>query len=270
MQMGQAAYDAAAPHVTSAVQAGQDFMSQMQAPPQQEGPTLGTADGSIPDITQAAPGEVEMSQMSPEQKAQAARALYNQGKGMFQNLAGMAGRGLSGAGEYLQSFGPQQPQQGTGEQVTGQPGESTGGGAGAPGAVGGDVAGQPGESVDPYADSRFREQLNYWNSIRQGDAGTATTRGNIINDRMKGRADRMMNYYTGLDRRGQAKAQKLRAQMDAGEDIGDTGKNYLARMTEFETGADPNAFNSGRSDASADLLHSGLRDQLAAAKGLYT
>lgn len=251
-------YNAAQPAVSSMIEAGQGLYDDMAQAGQDvaqgtgEGPTLGTADGSIPDITQASPGEVAMSQMSPEEKAQAARALYNQGKGMFQNVAGMAGRGLSSAGNWLQGFDPNsQPKTQT---QTAQVPEGTAGAT--------QTTGQPGEPAAPqeapYPDSRFHEQLAYWDSIHGGDVGGKSTRGNVINERMKDRAGRMINYYKGLESRGDRTARMAQARVDAGQPISDAESNYLARREQFEGGHDPNAFNSNRDVTSEGILQHGL------------
>lgn len=128
--------------------------------------------------------------------------------------------------------------------------EATGGGGAVP------------EQKSPWADSRFREQMEYYDSLRQGDVGGLSSRGSVIGEGQKANAQKMMDYYSGLERRGDMIASKARAGLRGGADVSLPQQNYLARRDQFETGHDPNAFNTAMSDQSADILHSGLRDQL--------
>jgi len=120
-------------------------------------------------------------------------------------------------------------------------------------------AAQPERPEQPKVPSSpFHGQLAYWKSIMEGKTGDPTSLGNIINDRMKGRAERNINYYTMLGREQGNRARRIRARQAENMPVSDTERNYLDRIGEFESGRDPNAFNSDRSLMSERLLQRGL------------
>lgn len=113
-------------------------------------------------------------------------------------------------------------------------------------------------AADPYADSRYAEQLRYWDSINQGDVGAMHTRGAPITQGMKDRAQRMMQYYNSLENQGDQIASRTQAQQTAGEPVSDAASNFMARRQLAESGADPNAFNANRGQAAQGLLQQQL------------
>jgi len=115
----------------------------------------------------------------------------------------------------------------------------------------------PAEQTNPYADSRFHEQLGYWNSINQGEVGSETTRGNLITQGGKDRAQQMINHYKGMERSTDAYAKQLQARLDRGEGISPQEQNWMSQRQAFESGTDRDAFNSNRSLASQHLLDQG-------------
>ena len=125
------------------------------------------------------------------------------------------------------------------------------------------------QPADPYADSRFREQMQHWDAINRGEVGSSVgDRGRTINPRMKDRAESMLGYYRSLEGQGDDIARKADADIRGGREVSRPTMNYMARRDEFESGRDPDAFSSGRSAVSEDLLQSGLREKLEAAEGL--
>jgi hypothetical protein len=118
----------------------------------------------------------------------------------------------------------------------------------------------------PERTGRFAEQLKYYDSLNAGEVGGKSSRGSIIGKDQKANANDMINYYTRLQGTGDRIANKARADLQGGREVSNPKQNYLARRDEFETGLDPNAFNADMSTQSANVLHSGLQQQLDEAR----
>jgi len=119
------------------------------------------------------------------------------------------------------------------------------------GAAGG--KGEKGET--PKAPHRFKEQMDFWDSVASGEVGGKTSRGNTITEGMKRRAGDMQNYFARMGREGDIRRNRLQAREDAGAPLSDAENAYLARRSRQESPkGDPNTFNAQRDVTSADQL----------------